>query len=202
MHLITSVSCNPQSLLATEMAAPQDVLQHCLTLFRKADMAGLRQYLPDSCSEAIGAAGSSGASPVPVPVGPWLQVVEQGAPLAPLAGLLDVGARRVLPGHLLRRSQVLSTLRPSPTTFQQRVALTACTGETSIFDWHLRWHSDADSSSATDDGCTSDSNGPTAAAATAAAAASTNSRGGRWELVSVRRDASTDVPLPSTPHPQ
>ena len=190
----------PQSLLATGLTEPQDVLQHCLALFRKADLAGLQQYLPGSYSAAVDAANSSssssssGSSPglASVPVGPWLQVVEQG-PLAPLVGLLDVGSRRVLPGHLLRRSQVLSTLRPSPDTFQQRVALTACAGETSVFDWLLQWRPEVSKSAKA---------GGSSSGSSDAAAAAAGSGGGRWVLVSVRRDASTDVPLPTTPHPQ
>ena len=47
-----------------------------------------------------------------------------------MAGVLSVGARRVLPGHLLRRSQVLSSLPVGLSRFQQRVAVTgACMGQ-------------------------------------------------------------------------
>lgn len=133
-------------MLATGLTQPEHVLQHCLALYRKADLAALRQYLPDSYAAALappeppaadgqqGSGGdatrqaaaapssssssgdnsggrgsvpaSSSSSQAPaLPVGPWFKVRESG-PLAPLAGVLDVGARRVLPGHLLRRSQV------------------------------------------------------------------------------------------------
>lgn len=136
-------------MLATGLTQPEHVLQHCLALYRKADLAALRQYLPDSYaaalappeptaadgqqgsgSDAVGQAaaalssssgdnsGGRGSAPASsssssrpaaqapaLPVGPWFKVRESG-PLAPLAGVLDVGARRVLPGHLLRRSQV------------------------------------------------------------------------------------------------
>jgi hypothetical protein len=268
-----------QSLLATGLTEPEDVIQHCLALFRKADLAQLQQYMPDSYQSAAAEAdaGSSSSSPqAPVlPVGPWLQVAEEG-PLAPLAGVLDVGARRVLPGHLLRRSQVsssrtqllagqgsallqcrssccatlrghgatlrpprslrpapyvavlqvLSTLRPAADAFQQRIALTACTGETSVFDWVLRWHpvgsgngaeeAVQSSSSAADEaaGSTSSSGtrgisdsaavGGSGNSGLAAAEASTSSSGGggRWVLESVRRDAASDMPLPTTPHPK
>jgi len=64
------------------------------------------------------------------------QIQEQG-PLASLNAILDIGARRVLPAHLLRRSRVLATLRVSSTDFQQRIALTAQTGEESVLTWHL-----------------------------------------------------------------
>jgi hypothetical protein len=69
------------------------------------------------------------------------RILEQG-PLACLHPILEIGARRVLPGHLLRRSRVLGTLRLTPLDFQQRIALTAQTGEESIFTWHLRWLQD------------------------------------------------------------
>lgn len=64
-----------------------------------------------SSSSSSGGSGSASASSSraaqapALPVGPWFKIRESG-PLAPLAGVLDVGARRVLPGHLLRRSQV------------------------------------------------------------------------------------------------
>ena len=44
-----------------------------------------------------------------------------------LAAVLSVDARRVLPGHLLRRSQVLSSLPIGLSRFQQRVAVTGAT---------------------------------------------------------------------------
>lgn len=200
-----------QSLLATGLTQPEDVLQHCLALYRKADLAGLQQYLPDSyvaadpaakgpeaalVDPAAAQAGAAGPAATgsrsssssrrrssrgpPLPVGPWFKIQESG-PLAPLAGVLDVGARRVLPGHLLRRSRVLSTLQPSPDTFQQRIALTACTGETSVFDWRLQWEA--------------------AEGGAADAAGGGGTRAGRWVLESVRRDPESDFPLPTTPHP-
>ncbi|PRW60354.1 riboflavin kinase isoform B [Chlorella sorokiniana] len=265
------------SLLATGLTEPEHVLQHCLALYRKADLAALRQYLPDSYAAALAppempaaaaagreggngmagpaaaaaggpsgsrsssssappasspvsspASGSSRAAQAPaLPVGPWFRLRESG-PLAPLAGVLDVGARRVLPGHLLRRSQVLSTLRPSPDAFQQRVALTACTGETSVFDWRLRWQPDEEGEQqqqqqqqlgSTDgqqqpaaaaevqqqqDGAASSSNGSSGnpSGSNGSTSSDSGSRGGRWVLDSVERDASSDTPLPTTPHPK
>lgn len=133
-HRHCRCSLAPQSLLATGLTQPEHVLQHCLALYRKADLAALRQYLPDSYAAALappepagaaegqpGSGSGSGSSPASspasssggsraaqapaLPVGPWFEIRESG-PLALLAGVLDVGARRVLPGHLLRRSQV------------------------------------------------------------------------------------------------
>ncbi len=231
-----------QSLLATGLNDPADVLQHCLALFRKADLEALQQYLPASYADAltgsahaaasnepnsdtasssisstVGGSSSSISSPTssraagsrrapPALRDPWLAVPEAG-PLAALAGVLDVGARRVLPGHLLRRSQVLATLRPAPGVFQQRVSLTACTGETSVFDWQLAWHPAAavseaalasgDSSSSS----SSDSGGASCGSACGSLEPGTGARGG-WVIESVRRDPSCDMPLPTTPHPK
>ncbi|KAL4447546.1 hypothetical protein ABPG75_004765 [Micractinium tetrahymenae] len=231
------------SLLATGLTEPADVLQHCLALFRKADLQALQQYLPDSyaatltdsgpapdassaaASSAAGASGSSssssggssraGSSRAPlVPREPWLAVPEAG-PLAALAGVLDVGARRVLPGHLLRRSQVLSTLRPAPGVFQQRISLTACTGETSVFDWQLAWHPEGDDgeaegggggSSRGSDGSSSSSSSSSSDGSSSSSSSSSWQPGaagrGRWVIESVRRDPSCDLPLPTTPHPK
>ncbi|KAI7836203.1 hypothetical protein COHA_009928 [Chlorella ohadii] len=251
-----------QSLLATGLTQPEHVLQHCLALYRKADLAALRQYLPDSYAAAlappepapaaeqdggsnssgagqtaaapsssssssssdsgsVSASSSSRAAQAPaLPVGPWFKIRESG-PLAPLAGVLDVGARRVLPGHLLRRSQVLSTLRPSPDAFQQRLSLTACTGETSVFEWRLRWQADEEEEQqqpeAAADGqqlgatnqqeassnVSSSSGGGGSSPSSGSGGSSTSgSRGGRWVLESVERDVSSDLPLPTTPHPK
>jgi hypothetical protein len=183
-------------------------------------------------------------------------VAEQG-PLASLDGVLDVGARRVLPGHLLRRSevscvelqcgslwpavpipsrqqasmfclleslQVKSSLQLSTDTFQQRVALTAKSGETSVFEWLLRWQPGQQrdcaratsglqpgSSSGRGEGGTaasassnSSSSAPASPSAelTSSVGGGTEGGSGRWVLESVRRDPSTDLPLPTTPHPQ
>ena len=126
-----------------------------------------------------------------------------------------MGARRVLPGHLLRRSRVLSTLRLGG-SFTQRMALTACTGEESVFEWSLQLVPDGPDYSSSSD----EEGGPLLPAYTtqpgglgarnsSAAQESTNSggrgsegRGGRWAVASVRRDGSCDVPLPTTPHPK
>lgn len=106
--------------------------------------------------------------------------------------MLDVGARRVLPGHLLRRSRVLSTLRLGPGSFQQRTALTACTGEEAVLVWHLRQRT----ATAAEEG------------ATASGDSEQHDSGlmeaphGQWYVVDVHRDPESDVPLPTTPHPK
>jgi len=60
-----------------------------------------------------------------------LWMTSKGEHIAVGAGVLDVGARRVLPGHLLRRSSVLSSLRPAADACLQRTAVAACSGEAS-----------------------------------------------------------------------
>ena len=93
-------------------------------------------------------------------------------------------------------AQVLSTLRLGD-TFQQRTALTACTGETSVFTWQLQWRREEpdEEGSSSSRSCSSSSK-----------SSSNSSRrrgGGRWVLTSVRRDAAaSDLPLPTTPHPK
>ncbi|GLC45294.1 hypothetical protein PLESTM_001711900 [Pleodorina starrii] len=51
---------------------------------------------------------------------------------------MDTAARRVLPGHLLRRCRVLSSVQLPGGTCTLRVALTARTGEEAVFVWRLR----------------------------------------------------------------
>lgn len=50
---------------------------------------------------------------------------------------MDAAARRVLPGHLLRRCRVLSSIQLAGRC-QQRVMLTACTGEELTTAWTLQ----------------------------------------------------------------
>ncbi|GIM03521.1 hypothetical protein Vretimale_8276 [Volvox reticuliferus] len=66
------------------------------------------------------------------------QMVEESGPLACCHHFMDTAARRVLPGHLLRRCRVLSSVQLGDTC-QMRVALTARTGEEAVFIWRLRW---------------------------------------------------------------
>ncbi|KAK9817156.1 hypothetical protein WJX72_010503 [[Myrmecia] bisecta] len=112
--------------LGAKMPSPHEVIQTCLGLCRKVDRDRLQNYLwappRDGNAQTAGSGHRTGQ--------------EQG-PLAPLSSIFDVGARRVLPGHLLRRSQVLSSLQLGPGRYQQRIALTACTGEEAVFVWTL-----------------------------------------------------------------
>eukprot|EP00200_Dunaliella_tertiolecta_P012548 CAMPEP_0202376748 /NCGR_PEP_ID=MMETSP1127-20130417/7169_1 /ASSEMBLY_ACC=CAM_ASM_000462 /TAXON_ID=3047 /ORGANISM="Dunaliella tertiolecta, Strain CCMP1320" /LENGTH=299 /DNA_ID=CAMNT_0048974619 /DNA_START=396 /DNA_END=1296 /DNA_ORIENTATION=- len=77
---------------------------------------------------------------------PYVQVghifTEDNGPLAEYAGSLDAAARRTLPGHLLRRCRILSSIRLG-NVCQQRVALTACSGAESTFVWRLVQNSEA-----------------------------------------------------------
>jgi hypothetical protein len=119
--------------------APEDALDLLLTLFRKGDLAALAPLVARS--------GGGGAL---TRVG-GREVAEAGA-LAALAAVLDVGARRVLPGHLLRRSQALSALALGPDRWAARTALTACTGEEAVIEWQLVRRPPADAGAAAPSG--------------------------------------------------
>lgn len=119
-----------QSLYSTGLKNPDDIIQHCLTLFRQADPLQIAPYLtPPSSQSAISGAVHGHM------VGNSI-IYEQG-PLASLAEVLDCSARRVLPGHLLRRSRVLGSLYISHEIFQQRISLSAKHGEEGIFVFTL-----------------------------------------------------------------
>lgn len=82
-----------------------------------------------------GALVPPGTSPLPSRLVAGFSVVESG-PLAGVRGeaVLDACARRVLPGHLLRRCRVLSSLAVGGGRHLQRVALVAHSGEEARFD--------------------------------------------------------------------
>lgn len=266
-----------QSLYYRGLSDPSDVVQHCLTLFRRARVPDIVHFLAvppgqagPPCRVAVGGQEVQETGPLAPLAGGCVRVARheagstmarcwysshvqesQGAAAdgsaqtlsmrrafcgcwqqgsrppaaahtpAARAGVLDVGARRVLPGHLLRRSRVLSTLRLGG-SFQQRVALTACTGEESVFEWTLHraggdtggGEAGASSESSDDEGGSglmqeqqrrqeqlqllqrswdagSDSEGE-----------SDGGGGRRWVVATIRRDGSCDSPLPTTPHPK
>ncbi|KAK9837687.1 hypothetical protein WJX74_003001 [Apatococcus lobatus] len=111
---------------ATDSAKPEDIVQDCLTLLRKEHTEGLQEHL---------------ACP-PHAEAPSIRIgndfIREQGPLAYAAGVLDVGARRVLPGHLLRRSQVLSLLQIAPDKYLERVSVTASSGEWAVLAWTLQ----------------------------------------------------------------
>lgn len=186
-----------QRLYAKGIKAPENVIQHCLTLFRQCRSAIIEpehalQHFPPSATLAV-------FSPPPILVVGGYKVREQG-PLACLEPYLDVGARRVLPGHLLRRSRVLGTLHMGRNGFQQRISLTARTGEESIFTWHLQWtvedeeerDPDVQASSLHEEESfielTDEMNIP--------------DKPGRWIVQRVERDSTADMYLPTTLQPK
>jgi hypothetical protein len=195
----SSFSATFQSLFSKGTKEPEDVVQRCLTHFRKCDLPSLSQYLPPQLTLDGGA--NSLNTPPPLLLVGNSQIQEQG-PLAALQPILDIGARRVLPGHLLRRSRVLGTLRLSDTNFQQRIALTAQSGEESVFTWHLEWILEEDTVVGDDD--------------------SSAERGlGRWVITKIERESeeeernlyqkdvtaggvgnNSESQLPSTPQPK
>lgn len=168
-----------QAPQGVDLSQPEDVLHHCLTLFRKADAPALRPFLPP----AAAVAAAAGDVAFRVRVGDS-EVMELGS-LSCLGEVLDVAARRVLPGHLLRRSKVLSTLRLGPNESLVRTAITACTGEEAVFSWHLRWRE-----------C------PIAGSIEVEEAVRDDFGHGGWVIEQVQRDGTTDDPPPTTPHPK
>jgi len=165
--------------LQTERPAllePEDVTYEALTLLRGASPGGgapreLSALLACALPAAADRGGGGGGG-------------EGGGPLAECAGFMCPAARRALPGHLLRRCRVLSSVRLGGRA-TQRVLVTACTGEELTLAWTL-----VRAAAAADDG------GSAAAAAAAAAA-------GPWRIASVARDGSDDADhLPPRPVPR
>ncbi|GLC53171.1 hypothetical protein PLESTB_000715800 [Pleodorina starrii] len=114
---------------AGPITAPADVVYECLTLLRRPDLESLTPFFPPaSFDPAVRCVG--------LPVGG--EVVEEAGPLACCHLFMDTAARRVLPGHLLRRCRVLSSVQLPGGTCTLRVALTARTGEEAVFVWRLR----------------------------------------------------------------
>ncbi len=89
-------------------------------------------------------------------------LIHEAGPLTRCAPFMDAAARRVLPGHLLRRCQVLSSLQLG-NICQQRVKLTACTGEELVLQWALR-RAGSSSSTSTSSLDSLDSSTPSSAA--------------------------------------
>ncbi|KAK9853892.1 hypothetical protein WJX84_009364 [Apatococcus fuscideae] len=115
-----------QVVHASYAARPEDVVQDCLHLLRKEQTEGLQEHL-----------AHPHAAPAPgIRIGD--QLIQEDGPLAYAAGMLDVGARRVLPGHLLRRSQVLSLLQIAPDKYLERISVTAGSGEWAVLGWTLQ----------------------------------------------------------------
>lgn len=193
-----------QSLFSKGIKDPEDVVQRCLTHFRKCDLSSLAPYISPqlikSKSEVANGTGQNSSTQPPPPLIIGNSTVYEQGPLASLQSILDIGARRVLPGHLLRRSRVLGTLRLTPRDFQQRIALTAQTGEESVLTWHLHWMNDDYVDKIKD--------------------ATTDAIGGRWIIVKIERESEiqsgegesqkrtkdeedySGSKLPSTPQPK
>ncbi len=157
--------------------SPEDTTLELLTLLRKP--AAMQQLAPWIASELLLPPGT------PVAVG-GQEVLETG-PLAPCARFMDAAARRVLPGHLLRRCRVLSSLALGDVC-QQRVALTACTGEEVVLQWRLAR-------------CKHSSHRSTLGGQESSEAAADS----RWRLVAAFHDDSCDTDtalLPCRPQPR
>eukprot|EP00798_Chlamydomonas_sp_ICE-L_P021696 gene21696-28720_t len=100
----------------------------CLKHFRKPDLDRLQVYFPPESGRqpsthnlgpTSGARGDAGDGTPSICIGS-IEVVEAG-PLAPFSYFLDTAARRVSPGRLLRRCQVLSSVSLDPNSALQRL---------------------------------------------------------------------------------
>lgn len=103
---------------------PEDATLECLTVLRKGDLSLLRPWLSDDSIEEC--------TSKTLIVGGY--AVDEASPFVGCTQVMDAAARRVLPGHLLRRCQVLSSIQIGPSCIQ-RVLITACSGEECIFRW-------------------------------------------------------------------
>ncbi|KAG1666528.1 hypothetical protein FOA52_014425 [Chlamydomonas sp. UWO 241] len=200
------------------LLTPDEATFECLTALRRPDIASFRQLLvPEAREEQPSTSGRGG-----IAVG-GDRVTERG-PLAGYAHVLDAAARRTLPGHLLRRCRILSSVQLGGTALQ-RVAVTACSGEESVFEWRLLHGDDQlledDRPGSLPDAATSQGSGGSNVGQESRSSSSQSSGGGggshgggnesehgpltsRWLVTGVNRDASADgdEPMSSRPRPR
>jgi len=93
-------------------------IHHTPHTHRRGELSGLQPYIP---TDRLAAPGS------PVVLA-GVPVHEQG-PLARCAPFMDTAARRVLPGHLLRRARVLSSLQVRDTRVTAVHVTSSVTGQ-------------------------------------------------------------------------
>ena len=75
--------------------------------------------------------------PDPRPVVVAGRRIAETGPFATLHPVLDGGARRLLPGHLLRRARVTASLPLGPSAAVVRTSITGVTGEEGVLTWDL-----------------------------------------------------------------
>ena len=108
---------------------PEEFAIELLTMLRKPQLDVLQSLLAPGQQLHPEAPGT--------PVRICGREVHESGPLARCSGFMDAAARRTLPGLLLRRCRVLSSVQLGDMC-QQRVALTACTGEEGLLLWRLQ----------------------------------------------------------------
>lgn len=193
--------------------APEYVTREILTLLRRADLSCMGLYIPRTRLLAPG-------TPVNVAGIP----VQEPGPLARCADFMDAAARRVLPGHLLRRCRVLSSIQLGSSCLQ-RVGITACTGEEVILNWHMKQTADNMPDSVKADAGYADISDPSSSHTSHVSngkdsllppmhahqsrddgrdqQTSTSGTAASWQIESVYRDASDDADqLPPRPQPR
>ena len=92
-----------------------------------------RRLTPAAPSRAALAA----TPPDPRPVVVAGRRIAETGPFATLHPVLDGGARRLLPGHLLRRARVTASLPLGPSAAVVRTSITGVTGEEGVLTWDL-----------------------------------------------------------------
>ncbi|GAX73985.1 hypothetical protein CEUSTIGMA_g1435.t1 [Chlamydomonas eustigma] len=179
--------------------SPQDTTFQCLTALRRPDIDAFRRLIVNT--------GDYHPSSRPITVG-GVSFIESG-PLAPFASVLDVAARRTLPGHLLRRCRILSSI-PMGDTCVQRVAITAFSGEENVFVWKLQRESPTENKLQLTN-CTPNKNAPVVclthdedASLPAVSSKSSSLYDPSWVVVSINKDASqeNEDEIPDAPHPR
>lgn len=169
---------------------PEFVVQNCLKLFRQCDFKAVAEYIPLEIFENQPPIQSNSLPVADIRADDAdvnddsnsrrikEYILSQDLILSRFAHVLDVPSRRLLPCHLLRRSQVLGSFSVNKNSLVQRIALTARNGEESIFEWRLMKRD----------------SGPEVINSVR------NPEG--WVIKSVKYQGSTDTQLPSTPHPR
>ena len=127
----TKAPCRAQQRPSSEaLAALNDVV----TVLRKRDLGTLRELVAPRTSEATAAGAVKKSSP-----SGRLQRAgyREGGVLVDFVDVFDLGTRRMLPGNLLRRSQVLSAMRQPGGGYLVRQKITAKSGEEGTVLWEI-----------------------------------------------------------------
>ena len=104
--------------------SPKNLVERALTALRKNSLNNIPAII---CTSEV----------VPKNYRSERLLMEDGSMLSPYAHIFDVGARRLLPRNLLRRSRVLGALPSESGRYQIRMAVTSKSGEEGVLVWEL-----------------------------------------------------------------